>query len=216
MGNFKVGLNRRRVLEHRHMEVMRISARIRQQESLVDRIRMRRVARDRTAGLEVLSLVDIKISSIRNLSTPVLSLFIYAFPGGHEILRSSQASIQVGGVFERKKVDIPFVGCWEACEPLDFLFEVVVSDSPRAGLVDRRQLDQVNWCPRCVRIVGVQSSRLSQSRVFLPLDDEVLGSNWGTLVSLLPESDSTSKAWKLVSLKEQINLIREKGCLVFE
>ena len=32
---------------------------------------------------------------------------------------------------------------------------------------------------------------------------------------LEPESNGTSKASKLVSLKKRIDLIREKGCLVF-
>ena len=46
--------------------------------------------------------------------------------------------------------------------------------------------------------------------IFLKLDHEVLGLNWGTLVPFVPESRGTSKASKLVSSKKQINLIREK------
>ena len=138
MGSLEVRLNQREALEHRNIEVMLRSGRICQQELLVDRIRMKGVVRDRTAGLELLSLVDINISSIRNLSMPVLSLFISAFPGGYEILQGSGASSQIVEVFEREKVEIPFVGRWKMCYPLDFLFEVVVYDLPRLGLVDRR------------------------------------------------------------------------------
>ena len=98
----------------------------------------------------------------------------------------------------------------------DFLVQVVVSDSPWAGLVNRRQLNHVDWWPCCDRIVGVRTSRPSQSMIFLQLNHEVLGSNRGTLVPLVPESSHTSKASKLVSSKEQLNLIREKGCSVLE
>ena len=107
---------------------------------------MKRVACGQAAGPELVSLVDINISSKKNLATPVLFVIIPAFPGGHEILRSSQASSQIGGVFERKKVDVPFVGRWRTCNPPDSLFEVVVSDLPTAVSVNRRQLNQVDWC----------------------------------------------------------------------
>ena len=104
----------------------------------------------------------------------------------------------------------------EDVQSLDSLFEVVVSDSPRAGLVDHCQLDQINWRPRCHRIVGVPTSRLSPSMTFVQLDHEVLGLSRGTLVPLILESIGTSKALKLVLSKKQIDLIRKKGCLVFE
>ena len=71
-----------------------------------------------------------------------------------EVLPSSQ----ICAIFERKKVHIPFVGRQKMCDPLNFLFEVMVSDLPRAGPVDRRQLDRIDWRPRCDHIVGVQTS----------------------------------------------------------
>ena len=52
--------------------------------------------------------------------------------------------------------------------------------------------------------------------IFLQLDHEVLGSNRGTLAPLEAESSGTSKASKLVSSKEQVNLIREKECSVWQ
>ena len=113
-------------------------------------------------------------------------------------------------------MEVPFVGLWKTCNLSNFLVEVVVPDFSRTSLVNRRQLDQVHWWPWCDRIVGVQTSQLAQSMIFLKLDHEVLGSNWGTLVPLVPELNGTSKALKLVSSKEQVNLIREKGCSVFE
>ena len=65
-------------------------------------------------------------------------------------------------------------------------------------------------------IVGVRTSGLSEVMIFLKLEHEVLGSNWGTLVPLVPEWSGMSKASRLVSSKEQVNLIREKRCSVFE
>ena len=110
MGSFEVILNRREVIEHRHVEVMPIGVRIRRQESEVHRNRMKRVICGRTAGLEVFPFIQKNISSKGNFSTPVPSILISAFPGGHEILRSSQALSQISGVFERKKVEVPFIG----------------------------------------------------------------------------------------------------------
>ena len=83
---------------------------------------MKRVARGRITGLKLLSSVHIDISLIRNISTRVLSSVPSTFRGSHEILRSSQASSQICVIFEREKVDIPFVGRWNTCNPLDFLF----------------------------------------------------------------------------------------------
>ena len=104
----------------------------------------------------------------------------------------------------------------KTCDPPNLLVEVVVSDLPGAGLVNRRQLDQIDWGLSCDRIVGVRTSQLSQLMIFLKLEHQVLSLNWGTLAPLVPELSGTSKASKLVSSKEQVNLIREKGCSVFE
>ena len=143
IGTFEVVLNWREVLEHRHVEAMSIGVRIRRQEALVDRIRMERVACGRTAGLELLPFIDKEISSKGNLWTPISSIFVR----GHEILRSTEASSQISGVFERKKVEVRFIGRKETCDPSNFLAEVVVPDVSGASLVSRPQLDQIDWGP---------------------------------------------------------------------
>ena len=71
---------------------------------------MKRVARGRTAGSELLSFVDILISSIRNLPVPVLPMIVIpTFPGGHQLLQSYQMSDKMCTIFERKKADTAFV-----------------------------------------------------------------------------------------------------------
>ena len=86
MGSLEVGLYQREELEHRHIDMMLISVRICRQELQIDRILMKRVARSPTAGLQLPSVVDINISSIKNLWTPVLSGVICTFREGHDIL----------------------------------------------------------------------------------------------------------------------------------
>ena len=103
MGSFEVVRNRRELLEHRHFEVMSIGVRIHRQQPVVDRIPMRRVTCGRTAGLELLPFIDKEVSSKGDFSTPIPSFFVSAFERGHEILRSTQVSSQISGVFERKK-----------------------------------------------------------------------------------------------------------------
>ena len=104
---------------------------------------------------------------------PVLSVVSSPFPGGHGILQRSLALNQIGGVFEKKKVQVPFVGRMKACDPPNFV--VVVSDLHRTGLINCRQMDQIDCGAWCDRIVGVQTSGLSESSIFLKLDNEVLG-----------------------------------------
>ena len=104
----------------------------------------------------------------------------------------------------------------ETCDPSNFLVKVVAYDVSKACLVNRCQLEQIDWGPWCDRIVGVRTSGLSQSMILLKLDHEILGSKWGTLLPLVPESSGTRKASKWVSSKKQVNLIREKGWSVFE
>ena len=125
MGSFEAILNRLEVREDRHVERISVGVRIRRQESEVDRIRLRRVSCERMAGLELFQFIDTNIPSKGDLSTPVLSVFVSNLPGGHK------ASSQITGVFERKKVEVPFIGRMKTCDPLNFLVEVVVSDLPR-------------------------------------------------------------------------------------
>ena len=102
MGSLEVGPNRQEELEHGHIEVMLISVQIWRQEPLVERIRMKRVARGRLAGLKLLSCVDIHICSIRNLSSPVLPpAVVSTSQWGLEVLRSSWAPSKICTVFKR-------------------------------------------------------------------------------------------------------------------
>ena len=132
-GSFEVVLNRHEVLEHWHVEVISIGVRIHRQESKVERIRMKRVTCGQTAGLEIFLFIDKDISWKGDFSTPVPSVLVSAFPGGHQIISSSQASSQISRVFERKKVEVPFIGRMKTCDPPNFLVEVLVSDLSRAG-----------------------------------------------------------------------------------
>ena len=111
MGSLEVGLNRREELEHRHIEVVSINVRIWRQEPVVERIRVKRITRGRTSGFELFSFVDIGISSIGNQAAAIMPMVVIpTFPGGHEVLRSSQTSGKISTIFEEKKADIPFVG----------------------------------------------------------------------------------------------------------
>ena len=58
MGSFEVVMDQREVLEKRHIEVMLIDVRIRQQELVVDRVRVERVACWPIAGRELPPFID--------------------------------------------------------------------------------------------------------------------------------------------------------------
>ena len=111
MGSLEVGLNQREVLTHGHIEVMLISVRVHRQELQVDRIRMNQVARSPTAPIKLLSIIDIHISSIRDLSTPVLSSVISTFPGGLEILRRNRSDSTPGKfkVYGKSEVSMEYL-----------------------------------------------------------------------------------------------------------
>ena len=141
MGSFEILVDLREVLEHRRVEVMLVDVGIRRQEPVVNRIRMERVACGRIAVLELLPFIHKDISSKGDWSTPIPSIFVSAFERGREMLRSTQALSQISGVFERKKVELRFIGRMETGNSSNFLVEVVVSDVSRASLVNRCQLD---------------------------------------------------------------------------
>ena len=67
---------------------------------------MERVARGRTAGLELLLFIDKNISSKGDFSAPIPSILVSAFERGHEILRSTQTSGRISGVFESKEGEV--------------------------------------------------------------------------------------------------------------
>ena len=64
----------------------------------------------RNAGLEVLPFIDKDIPSKGDRSRPIPSIFVSAFGRGNEILRSTQTSSQISGIFERKKLRVRFTG----------------------------------------------------------------------------------------------------------
>ena len=125
---------------------------------MVDRIRIEGVTCGRNAGLGVLPFIDKDIPSKGDRSRPIPSFFVFAFERGDEILRSTQTSSQISGIFERKKVQVRFTGRIETGNSSNFLVEVVVSDVFRASLVNPCQLDQMDWGPWCDRIAGVRTS----------------------------------------------------------
>ena len=79
---------------------MPIDVRIRQQEPMVDRVRMERVPRRRIARLEFLPFIDENIPSEPNLSTPMWSIFVSAFESGHEVFPGTQTSNQISGILK--------------------------------------------------------------------------------------------------------------------
>ena len=127
MGSLEVVMDWREVLEERDVEVVPIDVRIWREKLVVDRVRMRRVTRRRVAGLHLLPYIGVDIPSELDRSTPTSSIFVSAFEGGHEVLRGTHASNQIGRVHERKEVDVLLTGRVKASNWLDFLIEVVVS-----------------------------------------------------------------------------------------
>ena len=111
MRSLEVSLNRREEFEHQHVEVVSINIRIWRQEPVFERIRMKWVTRGRAAGVQLLSFVDIHISSKGTQAAPIiLAVIISAFPGRHEVLRSSQMLDKISTILEGEKAGIPFVG----------------------------------------------------------------------------------------------------------
>ena len=111
MSSLEVSLHRRGEFEHRHVQVVSINIRIWRQEPVFERIRMKWVTRGRTAGVELLSFVDIHISSKGPQAAPIIpEVIISTFPGRHEVLRSSQMLDNISTILEGEKAGIPFVG----------------------------------------------------------------------------------------------------------
>ena len=139
-----------------------------------------------------LPFISIDIPSELDRSTPTSSTFISGLKGGHEVFRGTHASNQIGGVNERKEVDILLTGRVKGSNSSDCLIEVVVSKPSGSSLVNRRQLDKVDggtWCDSIVRIGFVLSS---EWKVLLELDCKVLCSMWSAPISLIPRSRGAS------------------------
>ena len=144
MGSLEVIMDRREVLEERDVETVLIDVRLCRQKPVVDKIRVERVTCRRVVGLDLLPFISIDIPSELDCSTPASSTFVSGFEGGHEVFRGTHASNQIGGVHKRKEVDILLTGRVKASNSSDCLIEVVVSESSRSSLVNRRQLDKID------------------------------------------------------------------------
>ena len=192
MGSREVIMDRREVLEERDVEVVLVDVRICRQKRVVDRVRVERVTRRRVVRLDLLPFSAVDIPSDLDRPTPTLSIFVSAFEGGHEVFRGTHASNQISGVHERKEVGVLLTGRVKASNSSDFLIEVVVSESSRSSLVNRRQLDKVDGGTWCDSVVRIGSGRFSESIVLLELDYKVLCSMWSAPISFVPKSRGTS------------------------
>ena len=155
MCSLEIIMDRCEVLEEPDVEVVLIGVRLCRQELVVDGVQVERVTCRRVGFLDLLPFISIDIPSDLDRTTPKLSTFVFGLEGGHEVFRGTQASNQIGGVHERKEVDILFTGRVKGSNSSDCLIEVVVSEPSGSSLVNRRQLDKVDggtWCDGVVRI----------------------------------------------------------------
>ena len=169
-----------------------VDVRICRQKPVVDRVRSERVTCRRVVGLNLLPFISVDICSELDRSMPMSSIFVSAFEGGHEVFRGTHASNQIRGVHKRREVDVLLSGRVKASNSSDFIIEVVVSDSSRSSLVNRRQLDKVDGGTWCDGVVQIGSDRFSVSIVLLELDYKVLCSMRSARISLVPKSRGTS------------------------
>ena len=109
MCSLKVIVDRCEVLEERDVEVVLIGDRLHRQKPVIEGVRVERVARRRVGFLDLLPFISIDIPSKLDRSTPTLSTFVSGLEGGHEVFRGTQASNQLEGIHERKKVGILFI-----------------------------------------------------------------------------------------------------------
>ena len=211
MGSLVVIMDRREVLQERDVEVVLVDVRLCRQKPVVDRVRVERVSRRRVVGLDLLPFISVGIPSELDRSTPTPSIFVSSFEGGHEVFRRTNASNQIGGVQERKEVDVLLTGRVKASNSSDFRLKVVVSESSRSSLVNRRQLEKVYGGTRCDGVVRVGFGLFSESIVLLELASKVLCSMCSAPISFVPKLRGTSSTSQLVSAKKQIDFVREKG-----
>ena len=110
MSSLEVSLNWQEKFEHRHVEVVSVNARIWRQATVFEKIPMKRITGGRTAGFELLSFVDIHMSSKGNRWAPVSPQgIIYTFSGGDKVLLSSKTSDDISTIFRGEKAGIPLV-----------------------------------------------------------------------------------------------------------
>ena len=174
MGSLEVIMDRREVLQERDVEVVLIEVRLCWQKPVVDGVRPERVTRGRVGGLDLLPFISIDIPSEVDRSTPTSSTFVSGFEGGHQVFRGTRASNQIGGVYERKEVDILLTGRVKASNSSDCLIKVVVFEPSRSSVVNRRQLDKVDGGTWCDGVVRIGFGLFSESKVLLELHCKVL------------------------------------------
>ena len=159
---------------------------------MVDRVRVERVTRRRVVGIDLLPFISVGIPSELDRSTPTSSIFVSAFEGGLEVFRGTHASNQISGVHERKEVDVLLTVGVKATDSSVFLIKVVVSESSRSSLVNRRQLDKVDGGTWCDGVVRIGAGLFSELIVLLELDYKVLCLMWSAPISFVPKSRGTS------------------------
>ena len=216
MCSLEIIMDRCEVLEERDVEVVLIGVRVCRQKPVVDGVQVERVTRRRVGFLDLLPFISIDIPSELDRSTPTLSTFVSGLVGEREVFRGTQGSNQVGGVHERKEIDILFTGRVKGSNASDCLIEIVVSEPSGCSLVNRRQLDKVDGGTWCDGVVRIGFGLFSESKVLLELDCKVLCSMWSTPIPLIPKSRGASKTSQLMSAKKQIDFLREKGGSIFE
>ena len=192
MGSLDVIMNRREVLEERIVKVVLINVRLCPEKPVVEVVRVERVTRRPVVGLDLLPFISIDIPSELDRSPPTSCGFVSGFKGGREVFRGTYASNQIGGMHERKEVDILLTGGVKASNSSDCLIELVVSESSMSSLVNRRQLDKVDGGTWCDGVVCIRFGPFCESIVLLDLDYKVLCSMLSAPISFVPKSRGTS------------------------
>ena len=192
MGSLEIIMDRREVLEERDVEVVLIGVRLCRHKPVIDGVRVERVTRRRVGGLDLLPFISIDIPSELDRSTLTSSTFVSGLNGGHEVFRGTHASNQIGGVHERKEVDILLTGEVKGSNSSDCLIKVVVSEPSGSSRVNRRRLDEVDGGTWCDGVVRIGFGLFSESKVLLELDCKVLCSMWSAPISLIPKSRGAS------------------------
>ena len=192
MGSLEIIMDWREVLEERDVEVVLIGVRLCRQKPVVDGVRVERVTGRRVHRLDLLPFISRDIPSELDRSMPTSSIFVSGLKGGHEVFRGTHASNQIGGVHERKEVDILLTGRVKASNSSDCLIEVVVSEPSGSSLVNRHQLDKVDGGTWCDGVVRIGFGLFSELKVLLELDCKVLCSMWSTPIPLIPQSRGAS------------------------
>ena len=163
IGSLEIIMDRREVLEERDVDVVQIGVRLCRQKPVVDGVRVERVTHRQVGRLDLLPFISMDIPSELDRSTPTSCTFVSGLEGGHEVFPGTHASNQIGGVHERKEVDILLTRRVKGSNSSDCLIEVVVSEPSGSSLVNRRQLDKVDGGTSCDGVVRIGFRLFSES-----------------------------------------------------